>query len=306
MTAPLVIRFTAFAGVICISFAAIFFRLAATPPVAAVFFRALYALPALALAAFLVRRRDTRPARSRMLAGAAGIVLAVDLALWHVSIENIGAGLATVLAATQVLFVAGLAWLLHRERPTASAMLTIPIIIAGIALLSGLGRADAYGKNPALGVVFGVATGLTYATFLLVMRASNRAQLAPSAGPVFDATLGTAAGALAMGLALPVDFGFGVSWPAHGWLAALALVAQAAGWLLITSALPRLPALDTSVLILLQPVGAIIWAYLIFTEALSAVQWSGVALVLGGILLLSGRGAVRMGSVDREATREHQ
>jgi drug/metabolite transporter (DMT)-like permease len=185
-------------------------------------------------------------------------------------------------------------------------MLTIPIIIAGIALLSGLGRADAYGKNPALGVVFGVATGLTYATFLLVMRASNRAQLAPSAGPVFDATLGTAAGALAMGLALPVDFGFGVSWPAHGWLAALALVAQAAGWLLITSALPRLPALDTSVLILLQPVGAIIWAYLIFTEALSAVQWSGVALVLGGILLLSGRGAVRMGSVDREATREHQ
>jgi drug/metabolite transporter (DMT)-like permease len=289
------VRVGAFAGVGCISFAAIFFRLADAAPVTAVFFRASYALPVLAVAYLVVRRRDPRPLRARALAATAGLVLSVDLALWHVAIENIGAGLGTVLAATQVLFVAGLAWVLHRERPTTTALLTIPIILGGIVLLSGLGRADAYGKNPLLGVVFGVGTGLTYATFLLVMRASNRAHLAPSAGPVFDATLGTAVGGLLMGLTLPVDFDFAVSWPSHGWLLALGLVAQAAGWLLITVALPRLPALETSVLVLLQPVGAILWAYLIFAEALSPIQWLGVALVLGGVLFLSGRGMVRSG-----------
>ncbi len=64
------------------------------------------------------------------------------------------------------------------------------------------------------------------------------------------------------------------------------------GWLFISYALPRLPALETSVQLLVQPMLTILWARLILGEYLSTLQWLGVALVLGGVGYLSIRGTV--------------
>jgi drug/metabolite transporter (DMT)-like permease len=56
-----------------------------------------------------------------------------------------------------------------------------------------------------------------------------------------------------------------------------------AGWLLIGYALPRLPAVETATIILLQPVLTMIWAVLIFSEQPSPIQWLGAALVMAGV-----------------------
>jgi drug/metabolite transporter (DMT)-like permease len=90
-------------------------------------------------------------------------------------------------------------------------------------------------------------------------------------------------------LCAPFDPGFAVapSWPAHAWLALLALVSQVIGWLLIAPALPRLPALETSILLLVQPVFALGWGVLFFAERLSSLQWLGATLVLAGVGSLS-------------------
>ncbi len=161
-----------------------------------------------------------------------------------------------------------------------------------MALLSGLGREDAYGEDPLGGVLFGVGAGLAYAGFLLIFRASNRRYLAPTAGPLLDATAGAALGSALAGL-LDSDFSLAPSWPEHGWLLLLAIVAQTVGWLLIAQAIPRLPALETSVLLLVQPVAAILWARLIFAETLSVLQGLGVLVVLAGVLTLTRRGSVQ-------------
>jgi drug/metabolite transporter (DMT)-like permease len=47
--------------------------------------------------------------------------------------------------------------------------------------------------------------------------------------------------------------------------------------------LPRVPALETSVLLLAQPVLAMMWGVLFFCERLSVIQWTGCALVLMGV-----------------------
>jgi drug/metabolite transporter (DMT)-like permease len=112
-----------------------------------------------------------------------------------------------------------------------------------------------------------------------------------------DATAGAAIGALAAGALFDGQFSLALSWPEHGWLLALALTAQVAGWLLIAAALPRVPALETSVLLLIQPMATVVWGLIIFAEDLSVVQWLGVALVLGGVAVLTLRG-----SVERPAT----
>jgi drug/metabolite transporter (DMT)-like permease len=159
-----------------------------------------------------------------------------------------------------------------------------------VVLISGLGRADAFGDDPVAGAALGVLAGLAYTGFLLVFRASNR-ELAPAPGPLLDATIGAAIGSLLLGATDP-DFSFAFTWPEHGWLLVLALVAQVGGWLLIATALPRLPALETSVMLLLQPMATVLWGFLIFAEHLSSAQWAGVALVLGGVGALTLRGSV--------------
>ena len=273
-----------------ISFAAIFVRLAEVDPAVSTFFRLAYAIPVLVVAWLFVRRRDNRPTRSRLLAAGSGALLAMDLFLFHTAIDFIGAGLTTVLANTQVLFVGAAAWVLHRERPTALARVLVPVILGGVVLISGLGEANAYGEDPVAGVLLGVGAGLLYSGFLIGFRASNRGHLAPSAGPLLDATIGSAAMALVLGL-ISGNLDFGWEWPAHGWLIATGVVVQALAWMLISVALPRLPALDTSVLLLVQPMGALVWARILFDESLSTFQWLGVVLVIGGVGLLAARGS---------------
>ena len=284
-------RPAAFAGVTLISFAAIFVRLADVSPTTMTFWRSAYAVPMLALVWLAFRRKDGRPIRSRLIAFGAGLLLAADLTAWHIAIEDIGAGLATVLVNTQVVFVGLLAWLLHKERPAAVSFKLIPVIFTGAVLISGLGRADAYGDSPERGVLLGVLGGLFYGLFILTLRASNKAHVAPSSGPMLDATIGTLVGGLIAG-AFASDFSLSVDWPAHGWIVLLALTGQTVGWLLIANALPRLPALETSVMILAQPMMTVIWALIIFDESLSVVQWAGVAIVLIGLLVLTVKGTV--------------
>ena len=227
----------------------------------------------------------------RWIAFGAGWFLAVDLALWHRAIDAIGAGLATVLANTQVVFVGLLAWAVHRERPTRAALLVIPLIFGGVILISGLGLTDAYGDDPTAGAVMGVLGGVAYSGFLLLYRRSNRI-LAPPAGPMLDSTLGMTVGSLAFGVTDP-RFSFGLHFPAHGWLLALAVIAQVVGWLLISIALPRLAALETSVMLLLQPALTVLWGFLLFDERLGLAQWMGAVVVLAGVATLGAVGSVR-------------
>lgn len=279
------IHVLALLGVLSISFSAIFVRLASVSPVTATFFRAVYALPVLFVVWFVGRTGDRRGARERWLALVSGLILAVDLNLWHESIALVGAGLGTVIANVQVVFVAIAAWVLYAERPTRGRMLTIAVVLGGVALTSGLARHDAYGASPVKGVVIGVLAGGTYALFLLVYRHANGSP-GPRSGPLLDSTLGMAGGALACALLDP-HFTLTPSLPANGWLLLLAVGSQVIGWLLIGTALPRLPVVETSVLLLGQPVLAVIWGVLVFSERLSTLQWIGAGIVLAGVAMIS-------------------
>jgi drug/metabolite transporter (DMT)-like permease len=162
-------------------------------------------------------------------------------------------------------------------------------VLAGVALTSGLAREDAYGSSPVAGVAVGVVAGLCYAAFLLVFRAANRS-LAPTSGPLLDSTIGTLTGAL---LSVPFDPRFAIVpvWPAHLWLVLLALASQVVGWLLIATALPRLPAVETSIILLIQPVFAVLWAgWCSPNTCRCSSGWDRP--VLGGVATLSAGGAL--------------
>lgn len=274
------------AGALCIATSAIVVRLADVTPTTAAVFRCAYALPALGVLALLERRRFGPRARAqRRVAFVAGLFFAADLVFWHHSIADVGAGLATVLANTQVVFVGLAAWAVLDERPDARVLIAAPVVLTGIVLISGVVGQDAYGSHPVRGAIFGILTALAYCAFLLVLRHGNRDVRRP-AGPLFDATLAGAVASAAIGAVLQ-DVSFTPSWPAHGWLVVLALTSQVVGWLLISVSLPRLPAVTTSIVLTLQPAGSVLLGAALLAETPSAVQVAGVVVTLAGLLVAS-------------------
>ncbi len=276
----------ALAGALAISFSGILFRVAHVSPSTGAVFRCLYAVPILWLLSWLEDRRyGKRPLKQRALAWLAGLFFAVDLIAWHRGIEEVGAGLATVLGNLQVVLVGLLAWVILRERPSNRALAAIPVALVGVVLISGAFESGAYGRNPGLGVAYGILTALAYSGFLLVLRAGNADWRRP-AGPLFDATLVSGLACIPIGLALG-DLDWTPGWPSWGYLLLLAWSSQALGWLLISITLPRLPASLTSVLLTFQPVLSVLFAWAILGESPSGLQLGGVALVLCGLLIVS-------------------
>jgi len=284
------LRLQALAGVVGISFSAIFVRLSGTPPTTAAFFRVAYAMPVLLLLWLRVRHRDHRSTAMRLGAVAAGVVLGLDFVVWHRAIDFVGAGLATVLGNIQVFFVALYAWRFQGEPLRRGTFSALPVLFLGVLLTSGVGSAAAFGERPLVGVGLGLLTAVLYAAFLIIFRRFSGGG-APTLGPWFDASAATLATVWLFSL-IDGQLDYTVSWPAHGWLVALALVAQVFGWLLITRSLPKLPAVETSILLLAQPALTIAWGVVLLGESLAPLQAVGAALVLVGIGVLSLRGEV--------------
>jgi drug/metabolite transporter (DMT)-like permease len=237
----------ALAGALAISFSGILFRVAHVSPSTGAVLRCLYALPILWPLAWVEQRRyGSRPLRQRALAWLAGVFFAIDLIAWHEGIEQVGAGLATVLGNLQVVLVGVLAWAILRERPSNRSLAAIPVALVGVVLISGAFENGAYGRNPGLGVAYGVVTALAYSAFLLALREGNKDVRRP-AGPLFDATLVSGLACIPIGLAIG-DLDLTPDLRAQGYLFVLAWTSQALGWLLISITLPRLPAALTSVL----------------------------------------------------------
>ena len=285
------VRVSALLGAVAIAFSSILVRLSHASPSTAAIFRCAFALPILgALAWFDDRRFGARSWSDRRVAIGAGVFFAADLILWHHSIDDVGAGLATVLANIQVVIVPLVAWAVLSERPSRRVLAALPIALFGVLLISGvLEQHGAYGRAPGRGAAFGLAAGIAYVGFLLLLRRSST-DLRRVAGPLFEATATATVVAVVAGVIIG-DADLAPGWPGVGWLIVLALTSQVIGWLLITTSLPRLPAAITSLTLTVQPVGSVALAVLILSEAPTALQLVGVAIVLAAVITATAPGA---------------
>jgi drug/metabolite transporter (DMT)-like permease len=278
------VRICAVLGAIAIAFSSILVRLSHASPSTAAIFRCVYALPVLGWIAWREDRKlGPRSWEDRRHAIVAGVFFAIDLICWHHAIEDVGAGLATVLANVQVVLVPLVAWAMLAEKPGRQLLAALPIALLGVLLISGVLEQGAYGHNPGRGAVYGLAAGVAYVGFLLLLRRSG-IDLRRPAGPLFDATATAAVVCVVAGLLLG-EAKLIPAWPGAWWLITLALTSQVLGWLLITSSLPRLPAAMTSLLLTVQPVGSVALAALIFAESPSSLQLVGVAMVLSALIV---------------------
>ncbi|WUE05807.1 DMT family transporter [Nonomuraea sp. NBC_00507] len=283
-------------GALVISTSAPLVRLSDVSPATSALFRCAYAIPPMLILAWLERRRlGPLPRRALIPAWLAGVVFALDLLFWHHAIDYVGAGLATVLGNLQVFIVAFAAWVLFKERPSTRLMVATPVVFGGVVLISGVFDSAAYGRDPVMGVLAGIATSVVYAAFLLLMKGgSDRA-----AGPLAHATV---VATVMIALLSPLFGGadFVPSWPAHAWLLVLALGPQVLGWSLITFSLPRQPAALTALLLLIQPMTTVALSAVALGERPSVWQLAGCAVIVLGVLYGSRRAQPALAGAEEQ------
>lgn len=248
-------------------------------------------LGAAALLTWLVVRPGGRAAggaggkRAIGWAAVAGACFAGDLFVWHKSILYSGTGLATLLANTQVFWVALFSALLLGERLTRRLGVCALLALVGTALLSlpGLERSPLHLQ----GVLLGLATGVFYAGYYMSLRTAQRGDRpldVPAALLVSSATasmLLVGAGAVTgetLAVASAADFGL---------LMLLGVGAHVGGWALISRGMPHVPAASGSLVLLMQPVLATLWGVLAFAEPFGLLEAVGTVLSLGAIYVAS-------------------
>jgi len=287
----------ALSGAVAISFAPLLYSMSDTNPLTGAFFRMAYAIPFLVIIAYYFRKHDHRDLKSRSVAVAAGVLLAIDFLGYHSAIDYVGTGIATMVGNSQVIIVTLVSWKLFGEKPNKSILFALPMVIFGLVLISGIWDNEPYGEDPIKGVIGGIVAAFFYSSFLIVYRYSNRLK-APSPNLQLDATFGATIGLLFVAITPlgqigiePIDFQ--ISWPGHAWLLLLAISCQIVGWIAITYALPRLPGAHTSFAVLLQPVLTFIWGVMLLGERPSILQSAGTLLILVAIVAVSIFGEAR-------------
>lgn len=271
-----------------ISFSAVFVKLADVSPTASGFYRVLFGALFLLLCT-LLSKESVKLTRAQInIIVFCGLAFALDLFFWHESIQYIGPGLATLIGNFQVFLLAAAGIIFLGEKITPRFLLSIPLAICGLFLVIGM-KWSTLADDYRLGIYYGLLTALCYTVFLLSLR---KIQGGRSHTNFFLLMCVSAASAFFLGLKM-LHTGDSFIIPDNTTLLSLlglGLFSQTIGWVLIATAMPKIRASLTGLILLLQPTLAFVWDVLFFNRPTDILNWIGVSLTLMAIYMgLTGR-----------------
>jgi drug/metabolite transporter (DMT)-like permease len=273
-------------GVIAISFLPLAVKWVVFTPAVSAFYRSFYAGLFLFIWAVLRYKSEFTFGNIRWLlpCTVGGIAFAIDLIIWHKSIVYLGAGPATFIGNTQIIFVVLYAAFVFKEKIPKIFYLFLAIIAFGMYLL--LPQSPSIISKPT-GYIYGLIVGATYAVMLISMRyaKSVSGEKYPellSLSSIFFIGAVVIAGYIV--IMEPSTFRL-LEYKSHLIMASTAFVCQTVGWYFIKINITKIPAYEGSLLLILQPLLATVWGIIIFKEALSGIQIFGIFLASAGIII---------------------
>ena len=263
-------------GVLAVSAAAIFIRLAEAPAIAVAFWRCALGA-ALLLPPALVRSERFPKGRDLWVGMAAGVALGAHFGFWISSLDHTSVAASVVLVSTQPVFVAILAYLIFGERTTLLSFAGILAALVGTAVIAG---DDSVGSAALLGNALALAGALAVAVYVLIGRYSRTGGIGvlPYSVVVYSAA---ALALLPVALVLDVRL-WGYPGETWFWIWAITLGPQLMGHTVFNWALRYVEASIISATILAEPVVSALLAWLILAEK------PGLPTVLGGCVVLLG------------------
>ncbi|HEX7021514.1 MAG TPA: DMT family transporter [Trueperaceae bacterium] len=268
-------------GVLAVSMAAIFIRLADAPGVVVALYRMLIA--SLVILPWTLRALKRTPLTRRNVGYVlgAGLFLGAHFATWITSLSYTTVAASTALVTTNPLWVALFSWLFLGLAPSLAVILGVLTAVLGSALI-GFGDL-AGGAAPLVGDLLALAGAVFASGYFLLGRAAQRRGLS------LRAYVGVAYGTAALVLA-PLPFVFGFDYAGYGvgtwaWVALLALVPQLLGHTSFNFAMKHMDPTLVATLILLEPVASSLLALALFGEVPAALTIAGAVILLAGVAL---------------------
>jgi drug/metabolite transporter (DMT)-like permease len=254
-----------------------------TPNVSA-FYRVFIGAVVLFVAALCRRELRWPGIRHLLLSLLCGLLLALDLWLYHYSIRYIGPGLGTILPNFQVFILAAVGILLLKEPVRLIFLVSLPLAFVGLFMIVGV-KWSYLEATHRLGVYYGLAAAVCYAGFLLSLRQLQAAQKGTSFFYVLMLVSLTTAAFLGADVVLKHGSFMIPDLQSALAVAALGLLSHTFGWIFITNALPKIRASLSGLILLLQPALAFVWDVLFFHRPTTQLNWLGVIIALIAIYL---------------------
>ncbi len=236
-------------------------------------------------------RRKTRAELQQLsvrewgLIGISGIFLGLHFIAWIESLYHTTVASASVFVTTSPLMLAGLGYVVLDEHLSRT---TLAAIAGAVASAATIGWADAGTVTLGQGALWGNSLALGAAVLVSVYLLIGRVVRQQVSWLIYVTPLYTVAAVTAVLAAVlkgtPL---LGYSWSVYGCAVALALGPQVLGHGSFNYALQRVSAAIVGMLALLEPVGASLFAYLLFGEVpppLSIVGMGGVLVAVAVVV----------------------
>lgn len=281
-SATLRARLAVVAGVTAISFAAILFKLAQpTHPLVASATR--LGISALLLAPLTIRgwRRGKLRGRVGRDAILAGFLYGLHFGAWVGSLDLISVAASVTLVTATPVFLALVALVTGKDRPTARHGVSIAIALGGVLLIARAGPGDGAWSGNALALTGAFAMGL----FLLVARRHGDSLDAWAFTGVACAVATVVLLACALAAGVPLELGHADAlFP----LAMAALVPQLIGHGCLTWSLRHLKPTTVGLATVAEPVGSTLLAWVWLHEIPGPLTLVGCGIVLTAVVITLG------------------
>ena len=267
-------------GVLSVSFAAIFIRLADAPPLVIATYRLTIAAAILIPIASIKSKWDISKLSSHdiLLILLSSVFVALHFWLWITSLSYTSITSSVILVTSHPAFVAVISYFLCGERPNKVTISGIMIAMIGVIVINYAGFT--FGSQAILGDLLALIAGFAMGTYLIIGgQVRTRINILSYLTIIY-----TCAAIILLLTTLVLDYTlFSYSPTTYLMLILLALVPQLIGHSCLNLAVRLIPVTLVSVAILGEPVGATLLGYFILNEVPTANEIAGGFLVLGGI-----------------------
>ncbi len=269
-----------FIGVVSVSFAAIFIRLAEAPPLVIGSYRLLIASLILWPLTLKYSRNELRHLtfRDLRLGLISGVFLGLHFGLWISSLSYTSVVTSVILVTSSPLFVAIASYVIFKEKITRKIITGIVVCFIGVAFICygnwGIG-ADSF-----MGSVLALSGALAVSGYMLIGR-----KLRQRMGLlVYSTIICSSAGILLLVASLVLGYSLsGYTGNTYLMMILLAVIPQLLGHLSLNWSLRFVSATLVTIAVLGEPVGASIWAFFILGEKPQLFEIIGSVLILAGI-----------------------
>lgn len=236
-----------------------------------------------AVLAKIAGQRLPRSRRAIFYGLLSGAFLGLDLALWHESIYAVGPGISTLLNSLQIFFLAAIGFLYFNERQSILQLISLCLAMLGVAMIGS----PEFAQNSAAtwGFITGIVSGGMLAASMTFIRKTHDTEPTPILILMQLVSIG---GVLAMIVPMLI-LDKGNIMPSTlsevGWILVYGAVMQCLAWGLIAYSIPKLSLALTGLLLLSEPVAALLIDYTWLDKPINALQWTGALLTMLAIYL---------------------